>query len=163
MDNLHRELAPISDAAWSQIEEEATRTLKRNLAGRRVVDVSGPGGSTLSAVGTGHLLDIEAPRDGVLARQREAKPVVEFRVPFRVGRSAIDDVLRGAQDSDWQPVKDAARQIAFAEDRAVFEGYAAGDIAGLRQETSNAPLPLPGGVVTCPETVAEALRYLRIA
>ena len=44
MDNLHRELAPISDAAWSQIEEEATRTLKRHLAGRRVVDVSGPGG-----------------------------------------------------------------------------------------------------------------------
>src|SRR5450631_1026586 len=108
MDNLHRELATISYAAWSQIGEEATRHLKRNLAGRRVVDVSGPGGSTVSAVGTGHLLDIEAPRDGVVARQREVKPVVEFRVPFRVDRSAIDDVLRGAQDSDWQPVKDAA-------------------------------------------------------
>ncbi len=163
MDNLHRELAPISDAAWSQIEEEATRTLKRNLAGRRVVDVSGPGGSTLSAVGTGHLLDIEAPRDGVLARQREAKPVVEFRVPFRVDRSAIDDVLRGAQDSDWQPVKDAARQIAFAEDRAVFEGFAAGGISGVRQDTSNPPMTLPGDVRSYPEAVAEALRYLRIA
>jgi uncharacterized linocin/CFP29 family protein len=163
MDNLHRELAPISDAAWSQIEEEATRTLKRHLAGRRVVDVSGPGGSALSAVGTGHLRDIETPHDGVLARQREVKPVNEFRVPFRVDRSAIDDVLRGAQDSDWQPVKDAARQIAFAEDRAVFEGYAAGDIAGVRQETSNPPMTLPGDVRTYPEAVAEALRYLRIA
>ncbi len=39
MNNLHRELAPISDAAWEQIEEETTRTLKRYLAGRRVVDV----------------------------------------------------------------------------------------------------------------------------
>jgi uncharacterized linocin/CFP29 family protein len=29
MNNLHRELAPISDAAWAQIEEEASRTLKR--------------------------------------------------------------------------------------------------------------------------------------
>jgi uncharacterized linocin/CFP29 family protein len=38
MNNLHRELAPISDAAWSEIEEEATRTLKRYLAGRRAVD-----------------------------------------------------------------------------------------------------------------------------
>src|SRR5712671_4964109 len=163
MDNLHRELAPISDAAWSQIEEEATRTLKRHLAGRRVVDVSGPGGSTLSAVGTGHLHDIQAPHDGVLARQRDVRPVNEFRVPFRVDRTAIDDVLRGAQDSDWQPVKDAARQIAFAEDRAVFEGYAAGDIAGVRQETSNPPMTLPGDVRTYPEAVAEALRYLRIA
>ena len=45
MNNLHRELAPISDAAWAQIEEETTRTLKRYLAGRRVVDVQGPAGS----------------------------------------------------------------------------------------------------------------------
>jgi len=35
MNNLHRELAPISDAAWAQIEEEVTRTFKRHLAGRR--------------------------------------------------------------------------------------------------------------------------------
>ena len=55
MNNLHRELAPISDAAWAQIEEEASRTLKRYLAGRRVVDVQAPGGTALSAVGTGHL------------------------------------------------------------------------------------------------------------
>ncbi len=39
MNNLHRELAPISDAAWSDIEEETSRTLKRYLAARRVVDV----------------------------------------------------------------------------------------------------------------------------
>ena len=32
MNNLHRELAPISDAAWAQIEEETKRTLKRILA-----------------------------------------------------------------------------------------------------------------------------------
>jgi uncharacterized linocin/CFP29 family protein len=54
MNNLHRELAPISDAAWSQIEEETSRTIKRYLAGRRVVDVQGPGGIALSAIGTGH-------------------------------------------------------------------------------------------------------------
>ena len=55
MDNLHRELAPISDSAWAQIEEEATRTLKRHLAARRVVDLNGPEGFSLSAVGTGHV------------------------------------------------------------------------------------------------------------
>ena len=61
MNNLHRELAPISDAAWAQIEEEASRTLKLHLAGRRVVDVHGPSGTGLSAVGTGHLRNIAAP------------------------------------------------------------------------------------------------------
>src|SRR5271166_1088840 len=61
MNNLRRELAPISDAAWAQIEAEASRTLKRHLAGRRVVDMHGPVGTSLSAVGTGHLLTISAP------------------------------------------------------------------------------------------------------
>ena len=42
MNNLHRELAPISDVAWAQIEDEARRIVKRNVAGRRVVDVVGP-------------------------------------------------------------------------------------------------------------------------
>src|ERR1700755_2412492 len=143
MNNLHRELAPISDAAWAQIEEEATRTLKRYLAGRRVVDVEGPGGVGLSAIGTGHLKGIDAPGEGVLARQREVKPLVEIRVPFELDRQQIDDVERGANDADWQPVKDAAQKIAYAEDRAIFEGYAAAGIVGIRQGTSNPVMTLP--------------------
>ena len=62
MNNLHRELAPISDAAWAQIEEETTRTFKRYIAARRVVDVQGPAGAELSAVGTGHLRSIAGQR-----------------------------------------------------------------------------------------------------
>ena len=73
MNNLHRELAPISDAAWAQIEEETTRTLKRYLAGRRVVDVPSPGGVALPGVGTGHLSLIAAPEEGIVARQRETQ------------------------------------------------------------------------------------------
>jgi uncharacterized linocin/CFP29 family protein len=65
MNNLHRELAPISDKAWAQIEEEASRTLKRHLAARRVVDVPDPKGLELSAVGTCHLHQIQAPGDGI--------------------------------------------------------------------------------------------------
>src|SRR5579871_6961441 len=143
MNNLHRELAPISDAAWAQIEEEAARTLKRYLAGRRIVDLHGPGGTALAAIGTGHLLNIASPGDGILARQREVKPLVELRVPFDLDRQMIDDVERGANDSDWQPAKDAAQKIAFAEDRAIFEGYPAGGIQGIRQGTSNPIEPLP--------------------
>jgi uncharacterized linocin/CFP29 family protein len=162
MNNLHHELAPISDAAWAQIEEETTRTLKRYLAGRRVVDVQGPAGTGLSAVGTGHLQKIVAPRDGIVARQREVKALVELRVPFELDRQAIDDVDRGANDSDWQPAKDAARKIAFAEDGAVFDGYAAAGIVGIRKGTSNPALTLPADVREYPEAVAQALSRLRL-
>jgi uncharacterized linocin/CFP29 family protein len=146
MNNLHRKLAPISDGAWAQIEEETLRTLKRYLAGRRVVDVKGPAGTGLSAVGTCHLKAIEALKDSTIARQREVKPPVELRVPFEMDRQAIDDVDRGANDSDWQPAKDAARQIAFAEDGAVFESYAEAGIGDIRRGTINPPMTLPADV-----------------
>jgi uncharacterized linocin/CFP29 family protein len=162
MNNLHRELAPISDLAWADIEEETTRTLKRYLAGRRVVDVQGPGGTGLSAVGTGHLRNIAAQAEGILARQREVKAMVELRVPFELDRQAIDDVERGANDSDWQPAKDAARQIAFAEDRAMFDGYTAAGIQGIREGTSNPIKTLPADVRAYPEAIAQALSQLRL-
>lgn len=163
MNNLHRELAPISKMAWDQIEEEASRTLKRHLAARRVVDVQGPKGLEFSAVGTGHLRQITTPGDGIQAAQRETKALVELRVPFELTRQAIDDVERGAMDSDWSPVKDAARKIAFAEDRAVFEGYVPAGIEGVRQGTSNRALTLPADVENYPVTIAQAVSQLRLA
>jgi uncharacterized linocin/CFP29 family protein len=163
MNNLHRGLAPISDAAWSQIEEEASRTLKRHLAARRVVELDGPKGTDFSAVGTGHLRDIATPGDGVQAAQRDVRALVELRVPFELTRQAVDDVERGSNDSDWEPLKEAARKIAFAEDRAVFDGYAAAGIQGIRPGSSNAALTLPSSVKSYPRTIAEAVSQLRLA
>jgi uncharacterized linocin/CFP29 family protein len=163
MNNLHRELAPISDEAWAEIEQETTRTLKRYLAGRRVVDVSGPGGVSLSAVGTGHLVAVDPPADGVQARQRQVLPLVELRVPFTLNREQIDDVLRGSQDSDWQPAREAARQIAFAEDRAIFAGYSAAGIGGIVPGASNPTVILPAEIAAYPMAFAQAANQLRSA
>jgi uncharacterized linocin/CFP29 family protein len=163
MNNLYRELAPISDQAWAQIEEEASRTIKRHLAARRVVDVPAPKGLELAAVGTGHLHPIQAPADGIQAALRDANAIVELRVPFELTRQAIDDVARGATDSDWSRVKEAARTIAFAEDRAVFNGYAAGGIQGIRDGSSNPRVVLPANVRGYSGAVAQAVSQLRLA
>jgi uncharacterized linocin/CFP29 family protein len=163
MKNLHRELAPISDAAWADLEEEARRTFKRHVAGRRVVDLPEPVGAEMAAVGTGHLEAIDPPAAGIVAHTRRSQPVVELRVPFTVDRRQVDDVERGAKDADWQPVKDAARKIAFAEDRAVFEGYPAAGIAGIRQGTSNPEVALPAEVRDYPNAISQAVSTLRLA
>jgi uncharacterized linocin/CFP29 family protein len=161
--NLHRSLAPISDGAWQQIEEEASRTVKRNLAARRVVDVTGPHGYGFASVTTGHVAEIAAPSPGVRTRLRGVLPLVEVRVPFTLDRSAIDDVARGSQDSDWQPVKDAATALAHIEDRAVFDGYQAAGITGVGASSSNPPIPLPESARDYPDAVAQALSELRLA
>lgn len=163
MNNLYRELAPITDEAWGEIEQEAIRTFKRHIAGRRVVDVSDPGGPTAAAISTGHLADVAAPGEGVVAHLRESKPLVRLRVPFTIARSDVDDVERGSQDSDWDPVKEAAKQLAFAEDRAIFEGYEAAGIDGVRACSSNPVLALAEDPREIPDVIAQALSALRLA
>jgi uncharacterized linocin/CFP29 family protein len=163
MNNLYRDLAPVTEAAWAEIELEATRTFKRIIAGRRVVDVSEPGGPTTAAVSTGRLIDVKAPTDGVVAHLRASKPLVRLRVPFTLSRSEIDDVERGSQDSDWDPVKAAAKKLAFVEDRAIFEGYAEASIEGIRSASSNKALTLPEDPRDMPDAISQALTALRLA
>lgn len=163
MNNLYRELAPITDVAWADIEQEATRTFKRHIAGRRVVDVSDAGGPTAAGVSTGRLLDVAAPADGVVAQLRASQPLVRLRVPFTLSRAEIDDVERGSQDPDWHPVMDAAKKLAFAEDRAIFEGYGAASIQGVRAASSNPPLTLPADPRDIPDVISQALSELRLA
>ena len=100
---------------------------------------------------------------GVPASLRVAQPLVELRVPFVVSRARSTTVERGAQDADWQPVKDAAKQIAFTEDRAIFDGFAAAGIAGIRNGSSNPAIALPADVRQFPDAVAQALTTLRLA
>lgn len=163
MNNLYRELAPVSAAAWAGIEEEARRTFGLHAAARKAVDVTGPGGLALAGIGTGHVTAIDPPADGVTAALRDWRPVVELRVPFTLSRAEIDSVERGALDADWQPVKDAAKKIAFAEDRAVFDGYPAARITGVRPSSDNTALALPGEVRDYPDVVSKAVSQLRLA
>ena len=163
MNNLHRELAPISSEAWADLEAEARRTFELHSAARRAVDVIGPAGATLAAVGTGHLSPLEPSVVGVEARGYEVSSVVQLRVPFTVQRASVDAVARGARDADWQPVKDAAKQLAYAEDRAVVDGLASAGITGLRQAASNAPIALPAEARDYPVAAAKALTALRLA
>jgi uncharacterized linocin/CFP29 family protein len=163
MNNLHRELAPISAAAWRDLEEEAQRTFTRHVAGRRLVDVPEPAGIELAAVPTGQLDPVDPPAEGVATRLYESRPIVQLRVPFVVDRAQVDSVERGARNADWQPVKDAARQAAFAEDRIVFDGYAAAGIAGIRASSSNPAVALPPDVRDYPNAIAQAATALRLA
>jgi len=58
VNNLKRELAPISTAAWKEIDAEASRVLKLKLAGRKLVDFDGPLGPAAAAVNIFFLADL---------------------------------------------------------------------------------------------------------
>jgi uncharacterized linocin/CFP29 family protein len=161
MNDLHRELAPISDAAWKEIEAEATRTLKGTLAARRLVDFTGPLGWDHSAVNTGRTDALrEPPSAGIQARLRRVQPLVELRVPFELARVELEAVARGSKDPDLDAVRKAAYQIAVAEDHLVFHGYRAADVAGIVGAAEQATLTLTDDYFVYHTVVAEAVDRL---
>lgn len=164
MDDLRRELAPLSSEAWTEIEEEAKKTLTRTLAARKLVDFVGPLGWTACAVGLGRTEALPtAPHPGVEAGIRKSKPLIELFAPFVLDRVEMESIGRGARDADLQPLKNAARAIAMAEDRAVFHGYSAGQIEGIAEAAAGARLSLTTDYLKYPAVVAEALNTLRNA
>jgi len=164
MNNLKRELAPISSAAWEAIDAEAQRVLKLKLAGRKLVDFDGPHGPAKAAVNTGRIEALKpAPMAGVDAGRRQVVNLIELRSYFDLSRVEMDTIERGSKDPELQPLIDAAGRIAFAEDSAVFHGYAAGGIQGISQASSHPTLPIPDDYQAYPQSIAEATRLLRLA
>jgi len=164
MNSLFRELAPVTAAAWAEIDREATRTLKTTLAARKLVDFSGPQGLATSALGTGRSKPIASPpQSGVAARLRQVLPLVELRVPFELARAELDAIDRGAKDPDLDPLIEAAQKIAKAEDHAVFHGYAAAGISGICEAAPGKPVSLTDNYEDYPLAVAASLTRLRAA
>jgi len=164
MNDLLRELAPISAAAWTAIDDEARQTLKVELAARKLVDFVGPEGWKKSARSIGRVTAItDAPADGVTAAIRQVQPLVELRAPFSLARAELDDIARGATDPNLGPLTQAAIQIARAEDRAVFQGWTAAGIEGICSRTPHAALAIPERYEDYPAVVADAVRTLKMA
>lgn len=164
MNHLHRALAPISDAAWGEIDAEATRALRHYLTARRVVELSGPHGWDHSALGLGRVAEAaESPAEGVEGRLRLVQPLVELRTPFTVERAAVDAVDRGAPDADWDPVVDAARRAALAEDNLALVGYPPGAVRGLMETSPHPPIELSTDYDRYPTHVAHAVEALKRA
>ena len=164
MNNLYRDLAPITEAAWAEIEVEATRTFKRHIAGRRVVDVSEPGGPVTAAVSTGHLLDVAAPGDGVVAHLRESKPLVRLRVPFTVSRDRTSTTSSAARRTPTG-IRSRTPPRSWRSSRTGRSSRATRRRPSTASATA-APtraLALPSDAREIPDVIAQALSELRLA
>jgi uncharacterized linocin/CFP29 family protein len=162
VNHLLRELAPISAAAWKQIDDEASSRLTTYLAARRLVDFEGPRGWEYSATDLGRAVDVAtAPSPNVTAQVRRVQPLVELRVTFSLERRDLDNADRGDPAIELGPLAAAARQLALAENVAVFHGYEAGGIRGITEESSHSLLAVKGEWSAYPNVVASAVARLR--
>jgi uncharacterized linocin/CFP29 family protein len=163
MNHLLRDLAPVSAAAWSEIEAEATRSLTHFVAARKLVDFKGPLGWDASAVATGRTAPVDVPDlVGVEARRRESLPLLELRTAFTLSRAELEPIERGAFDVDLTAVVEATRQAAIAEDSLVFHG-APGGPTGVIGASPHQSVPLSENYAKYPQAVARAVATLKYA
>jgi uncharacterized linocin/CFP29 family protein len=163
MDSLRRELAPISDAAWREIENESKNTLNLNLSGRRIVDVTDPQGHELAAVNLGRLDMPDSQDDDVHYGVRKVLPLVEVRAPFSLDIWELDNIERGADDADLDDLRRAAREIARFEETAVYEGFGDGNIEGLSSSSDFEPVSVETNSGALVEAVTRAVLKMRYA
>jgi uncharacterized linocin/CFP29 family protein len=163
MDLLKRELAPITSEAWRLIDEEARRVLKLHLAGRKLVDFSGPHGWELGAVNLGRLKHLEAGgASGVAHAIRDVQPLVELRSPLRLSVLELDYAARGADDLDLDSVIATAERVARAEDSAIFHGFEPGGITGMIPASPHPPIEVKAPS-DWPRAVSRAKEALRLS
>jgi uncharacterized linocin/CFP29 family protein len=162
VNHLLRSLAPISDAGWAEIDDEARERLSAALAARKLVDFSGPRGWAHSASRLGRTKSLDAsPIDGgVRAAQRRVLPLVELRRDFELSREELRDGDRGAPDVDLESLDAAAQEIARAENVAVFHGFEEAGIVGITEASPHPPIPLAEDADDYPGQVAKAVELM---
>jgi uncharacterized linocin/CFP29 family protein len=130
-----REIAPVTDAAWKEIDERAKEVLKNYLSARRVLHVNGPKGIDYTSVNEGRLGTINE-QEGINYGFYQVKPLLEARVEFELERWELDNTVRGAKDINLEALEKAVRDLALFEEKVLYYGLENGSIHGLLNDVS---------------------------
>lgn len=157
---LLRELAPLDSTTWETLEAQAKETLQQNLTGRRLVDLRGPLGLAHHGEGLGRLKSIDNAGFDLQCGIRQIQPMIEVRKSFQLSLAELQNLHRGAQDIDLDPMIEAAREMAIFEDHAIFKGLKEASICGMNGSESKA-ISLSQEPQAFLSGLAEAIRMMR--
>jgi uncharacterized linocin/CFP29 family protein len=158
---LHRELAPLSSAAWAAIDAAAREVLAVHLAARRLMEFVGPLGWEESALDLGRTAPVNPAPPGLELRRRVVRPLLEVRAPFRVRREEMERADRGARDVDLDAVREAAELFARYEDESLLHGCAQAEMPGILGAAAHEAVAVEPDPLAFPAGVGEALETLR--
>jgi uncharacterized linocin/CFP29 family protein len=143
VDMLRRSLAPVTDAAWGEVDGQAAQIIRGNLSGRLVVDFEGPHGWELGAVNLGRVdISGKKPVGRVQWGIREVLPLVETRIPFTLNLMELDSISRGAKNPDLDALEMAAEAAAVFEEKAVHHGFKQAGIEGIVSASPHKAIPM---------------------
>ncbi|ABC83903.1 family 1 encapsulin nanocompartment shell protein [Anaeromyxobacter dehalogenans] len=140
-----RDGAPFGQQVWDRIDEAIEAAAAEARAGRRLLRVIGPLGFEARA----GVAD-DAPAGG--EDEPEAGDETHVHVPsvralpvlhrtFRLGARAVEALERRGEPLTLTEAAEAARRIARAEDRLLFEGHAGAGVRGLLEHPGLVEVP----------------------
>lgn len=134
MDIFKRNLAPISDQAWDEIDERAEQVINTQLTTRKSLKINGPFGLSYTSVPTGRLDLLDNKSSNVKLGMYNNKSLLETRISFELSKWELDNLLRGAKDIELGGLEEAAKEIARFEDDVIYNGNKDAGIEGLMEE-----------------------------
>lgn len=163
MNFYKKEVAPVTEEAWEAINEEAAQTIRNTLIGRKFIRVSQPKGLAYDAVGLGTLSEAKSGNGDIKYGIRQVMPLVETRIPFELNIWELDNINRGAETINLDPITKAAREAARFEDNAVLNGLKEAGIEGITEQKEYDSIALQNAPGSIMEGLSEAILQMREA
>jgi uncharacterized linocin/CFP29 family protein len=153
MEWLRRNAPSLSDKVWKAIDQISASMFKQTVVARRIADFEGPKGWSYVATQLGTFRPIGGKQASGKVRLSvpEVMLLTELRAEFSLPWSAIEIFDRVGPPLESEPIEEAAREIALAEDRLVFFGNSSNPGLLSSHESPRVALSdwsLPGRVLT---------------
>ena len=166
-DMLKRNLAPLGQQAWNEIDEQARTSLSGNLSARGLVDFHGPMGWNLASVNLGRVTFDQTDErfQGIRFGLRQVQPLVETRVDFTLSMEELEHLERGVRNPDLAPLETACRQAARFEETAVYSGMESAGIQGIMPQSPHPEIEMhniPDGFMESVESAVLTLQQAGI-
>ncbi|MFO7615400.1 MAG: family 1 encapsulin nanocompartment shell protein [Bacteroidales bacterium] len=164
MDLLKKNLAPITDKAWGEINEQSEAIFRSALSVRKFADVDGPHGISMGAVPLGRTaIPKNQETKEILYGIQEVLPLVEVRSAFNLNLWELDNADRGAKDINLDALVKAARRMAAFEEKAIYNGLKEANIKGMINSSGHRTMEFPKDPSKILHSVTEAVTKLNTA
>mgnify|MGYP001321346621 CR=1 FL=1 len=157
---FYKQLAPVSNESWKEIEERLMEVFKNYLSARKVVKVVGPKGLDYNVISEGRLGQINEDGDLCYANY-DVTPLTEVRIEFEMDRWELDNILRGAKDVDYTPLEEAAKKIALFEENVIYNGSEKLNIKGIVNSSEHDTLTFGNDQESILDSIAQGLIILK--
>jgi uncharacterized linocin/CFP29 family protein len=151
---LDRESAPFEQEVWDRIDAVARSAADEVRAGRRLLELIGPIGFGARA-GVAEDLPLGEEPAGAHVHVPTVFPLPVIHRTFALGARAIEARAACGEPLVLSEASEAARQIARAEDRILFEGLPRAGVHGLLGHAG--AVELPAGEWSDPARAADDL------